>query len=214
MMRRYDLVTFDFDGTLADSAPWFIGVLGELADQFNFRKVEGDELSQLRKLPTRDILRQVGIPFWRLPAIARELRQRSGASSGEIPLFEGIPEVLAELHRNGVRIGIVSSNGEATVRAVLGPLADLVTRYECGSSLFGKARLISRLRRSLGIQASRSIHVGDEERDIEAARKAGVASGAILYGYADPDLLRSRRPGHYFSEAAQILSVVGHHPAP
>lgn len=47
---RYRPVSFDFDGTLADSFPWFVGVLGEVAQRFGFRDPGPGELRALRPL--------------------------------------------------------------------------------------------------------------------------------------------------------------------
>ncbi len=204
-MRRYDLISFDFDGTLADSAPWFVGVLNQLAQGHGFRSVDDAEIEVLRRLPTREIMRSLGIRFWQLPGIARELRRRSFEAAHTIALFQGIPEVLAGLASQGVTIAVVSSNGEATVRAILGPAAVHVRHFRCGSSLFGKASKIDELRRQVGASPHRTLHVGDETRDIEAARKAGVLSGAATYGYADIAPLRALTPDLIFARPSAIL---------
>ena len=60
--RRYDLVVFDFDGTLADSFPWFCSVLNGVADRYRFRRVEDGEIDTLRGMGASAIVRHLGIP--------------------------------------------------------------------------------------------------------------------------------------------------------
>lgn len=193
-MPRYRLVIFDFDGTLADSAPWFLGELADLAATHGFRQVSLKEIEMLRGRPSREIVRYFGIRWWRLPAIARDMRRRSAAAAGRIPMFDGVPALLARLKAGGVTLAVVSSNGEATVRAVLGESAGLIDHYACGAAMFGKARLLDRTRRRLGLAREAVLCVGDEVRDIEAARKAGLASGAVAWGYANDAALAAAGP--------------------
>lgn len=84
-MTRFRLIVFDFDGTLVDSAPWFLGILNDLADRHRFRKIDDDEVEMLRGRSSREILAHLGIPAWRLPLIARDVRQRS-AEAPAIPI--------------------------------------------------------------------------------------------------------------------------------
>jgi phosphoglycolate phosphatase len=182
-MSRYDLAVFDFDGTLADSADWFFGSLNEVAGRFGFRTTTEDERQALRRLDNREIIRRLQVPLWKLPAIARHMRRRVAENIDSIRLFGGIPEALTALRANGTRLAIVSSNSEANVRRVLGSeLAGRIAFYGCGASLFGKTSKLRSAIRHCNVHRERTIYVGDETRDIEAARAAGTASGAVLWG--------------------------------
>jgi phosphoglycolate phosphatase len=203
-MRRYDLVTFDFDGTLADSAAWFIEAMRDLAGVHGYKRVSDAEVAALRSMPSRQVMKALGIRFWQVPAIARQMRQRSLTDAASINLFPGIADVMSQLESAGVTVAVVSSNGEAAVRAVLGPAARHVREFRCSASIFGKARKIDSLRRQLGIPPSRVLHIGDETRDIDAAHKAGVAAGAVLYGYADAAPLLALQPELVFEVPADI----------
>ena len=65
--RGYQLAIFDFDGTLADSFPWFIGVLNGVADRYGFNRVRPDDVEQLRGYDARQIMRHLRVPSWKLP---------------------------------------------------------------------------------------------------------------------------------------------------
>lgn len=184
----YTLAIFDFDGTLADSWPWFLEQLDAVTGRFAIRRPAMDELEALRRLPSRQILRSLRVPPWKLPRIASHFRKLALAQTDRIELFPDVADMLRTLSAAGMRLAIASSNDERVVRAVLGDeLAALIERYECGASMFGKARRIQRLLKALGLGADQAVLIGDETRDADAAAKAGVAAAAALWGYADAE---------------------------
>ena len=204
-MSRYDLAVFDFDGTLADSAAWFFGSLNEAAGRFGFRTTTEDERHALRRLDNREIVRRLRVPMWKLPAIARHMRRRAAENVDSIRLFQGIPEALTTLRNKGTRLAIVSSNSEANVRRIIGgPLAGQIAFYGCGASLFGKTSKLRSAVRHCGADRARTIYVGDETRDIEAARATGAASGAVLWGYAAAEALLGLNPTIVFHDVEQL----------
>ena len=93
-MAQYKLVLFDFDGVLADSAAWFIAQLPSLAEAHRFRSPDVAEIERLRGLPTRDVVKALGVSPLRLPGIAADLRKRMADEAHQIALFEGVPEAI------------------------------------------------------------------------------------------------------------------------
>lgn len=206
-MKAYKFIIFDFDGTLADSAPWFIRILNDIAKAHGFRSVNEREIEMLRGKPNREIIRYLGLRFWQMPAIARELRKRSLEEAGMIKLFDGVPGLLQEIKWSGAQLAVVSSNGEETVRRVLGASAALVDHYACDASLFGKAAGFRKLQRKLKLQPSQVLAVGDEGRDVEAAHRAGFASAAVTWGYATEDALRRCSPTFILNSLSELASL-------
>ncbi|KQW71432.1 HAD family hydrolase [Phenylobacterium sp. Root77] len=206
----YRLIIFDFDGTLADSAPWFITVLNSVAQRFGFRQVDEAEIADLRGRPSREVMRALQLPAWKLPFIAAHVRKLAAAAAPSIELFPGVADMLRQLAQRGVKVAIVSSNAEATVRRVLGPeLAGLVAHYGCGASVFGKAAKFREVIRKSGVSEADVLSVGDEVRDIEAARKLRLATGAVTWGYATPEILRAQRPSAMFETTDDVLREAG-----
>ena len=74
----------------------------------------------------------------------------------------------------------------------------------CAASLFGKPAKFRRVIRRAGVEPSQVIAIGDEARDIEAARAVGVACGAVCWGYAAPAALRALGPDHVFERMDEI----------
>ncbi|MEO8683632.1 MAG: HAD-IA family hydrolase [Devosia sp.] len=205
-MSDYKLAIFDFDGTLANSFPWFCTVINQIADKFAFRRVEESEIEGMRDLTNRQIMAALGVPAWKLPGIAISFRKLVAESAGSIPLFPGAADMLERLHAGGLRIAIVSSNAEATIRKILGAHADLVEHYGCGSSMWGKAEKFKTALQALGLPASQAIAIGDEVRDIEAARQAGIAAGSVTFGYNSAKVLVAQRPDHLFSNYSEVTA--------
>lgn len=209
MTPRYRLVIFDFDGTLADSGDWFLSIADHLADRFKFRRVAADDVEMLRGRTSSEVIRHLGIPRWKLPAIGRYVHALLAQQADRIALFDGIVPVLQHLAANGVRIALVTSNAEDNARAILGPTnAAMFERFECGASLFGKARRYRRVLRKTGMAASQVISIGDETRDVVAAKKVGVTSAAVLWGYANRAALTQLQPDFLFERPDQVLDVV------
>ncbi|MXP63772.1 HAD family hydrolase [Roseomonas sp. M0104] len=204
---RYRLVIFDFDGTLADSFPWFTTALNEAARRFGFRTVGAEEGEALRALGPREIMRRLEVPAWKLPWIIRHLRREKQAVAGSLPLFPGVPDLLTALPAAGARLAIVSSDSEASIRATLGPdLAARIGHYGTRASLFGKPRKLRAALRQAGIPAREAIYIGDELRDAEAARAVGMDFGAVAWGYATRAALAGIRPTLLFDSPGEIIA--------
>jgi phosphoglycolate phosphatase len=208
-MKRYDLAIFDFDGTLADSAAWFRSTINHVAQHCGFRQITDAELEKLRGQRTIDIIRYLGVPVWKIPIIARHMRLLAARDAHLIGLFEGVDALLSGLIERDVAIAIVSSNSEANVRRILGnDNSRWIRDYACGASLLGKASKFQAVIKRQGISVDRTIAIGDEARDIDAARKAGLAAGAVSWGYATVELLRAHRPDYLFSSMDDIRRAI------
>ncbi|MFN3348193.1 HAD-IA family hydrolase [Pseudorhodoplanes sp.] len=202
--KPYSLVIFDLDGTLADSFPWFQRTINTVAREFALRQVAPDDIDDLRRAGTGEILKQLGVPPWKLPRIAKRMRALKREAIGEIPLFPGIAESLHSLRSSGLRLALVSSDSEANAKAQLGASAALFSDVSCGASLFGKAAKFRRVTRQAGALPARTIAIGDEERDLAAARNAGIAFGGVAWGYADPTALRMLGPDIWFERVCDL----------
>ena len=203
-MTRYRLAIFDFDGTLADSLDWFRASFHDVIARFDLTPVTAEELEGMRGLSAREMMARLNVSMWQLPAIVSDMRKRKLAAASETPLFAGIPAVLSDLQRQGIKTAIVSSDSEASVRQVLGPTTAQITRFDCGAAVFGKHWKFRRVARKLGAKPSETICIGDEIRDIEAAKAAGMDSGAVAWGYALPAALQAAGPTYLFNSVEEM----------
>jgi phosphoglycolate phosphatase len=206
---RYRLVIFDFDGTLADSFPSFVRIVNAAAARYRFRPIAAAEVDVLRGYGTRALLRHLQLAPWKLPLVARYHRRALARELNTVTLFPGVAAAVDALAGAGVRLALVTSNGEANVRRVLGPA--LLARFahrEYGASLLGKARRFRRVLRASGVAPGDALAVGDDLRDLDAARAAGLAFGAVSWGYARADALAAAAPTVLFGTAADIVPAV------
>ncbi len=203
------LVIFDFDGTLSDSGNWFLSIVDHLSDRYGFRKVAPDEIEPLRKMTSRDVISHLRIPRWKLPFIARYVRKLFGRNTDKVHLFAGVTEMLTAIEAMGIPLALVTSNSEANARAVLGPEnAARFSWWACGASLFGKAPKFRSVLRQSGVPVAQIVSLGDETRDIDAARAVGIRAGAVLWGYAEPEAFAHLNPDLAFSTPDQVVAFV------
>lgn len=206
---KYPLVIFDFDGTLADSFPFFLQAQRTLAQRHGFQAVDEARVEALRRLGTREVMREMQCPAWKLPIVAADFI-RTMRDAPPVPLFPGIAQALLQLRDGGVRLGILTSNSIENVRRVLGEeLAEAIELFDGGAHMLGKHRRLTRLLERAGGTRERAIYVGDQLSDGEAARRAGMAFGAVGWGYAHADALRAARPEEFFETVAELGRFAG-----
>ena len=179
------------------------------ARRYGFRELSVEEFQSLRTMGNREIIAHLGVPLWKLPRIAMFMRRAMADEAASVRLFPGVAELLSRLKAAGIGIAIVSSNAEDGIRAALGEAAASVDIFECGAALFGKDQHFKKAVRYSGLDATRFLAIGDEARDIEAARKAGIAAGAVAWGYADPVFLQKLGPDRFFTRMEEIAPAFG-----
>jgi phosphoglycolate phosphatase len=201
---RYPLVIFDFDGTLADSFPFFVKAQHALAQRHGFTAIADDRVDALRRLGTRDLLRELKFPTWKVPIVAADfVRMMRGAPP--VPLFPGVADTLRHLRDSGARLGILTSNSVENVRRVLdADLMEAIELIDGGAHVLGKHRRIARMLKQAKADASQAIYVGDQVSDGEAAKRVGVAFGAVGWGYSHADTLRAMGAEEFFETVPEL----------
>ena len=206
---RFNLIIFDFDGTLANSLAWFIGISDRLADEFGFDRIDKNQVALLRRLDAATLLRMHHVPLWKVPLVAARFRRLMSQQINQIALFPGVPEMFERLARAGCDLAVVTSNSCGNVRRVLGrETSALLSACEGGVSLLGKRAKLRKILRRSGIDPAQAIFIGDEIRDIEAARHAGIASGAVSWGFTEVNALKGHAPDWIFTSIDDLLTVL------
>ncbi|MGM0628861.1 MAG: HAD-IA family hydrolase [Patescibacteria group bacterium] len=171
-------IVFDFDGTIADSYK-------EVKRVVNIERKSiktGGEFDKVKKKGFRGIIEELKIPFWMLPGVRYLILRKLEPSN--FAVFQGIEEEL-RLLSGKYDIGIVSSNSGRNIRSFLvdNRIEDLFSFIYSGSFLFGKHRILKRICRERRLDPQELVYIGDEDRDVMAAKKAGVISVAVSWGY-------------------------------
>ena len=163
----------------------------------------------LRGYGARRIMQHLAVPGWKLPLIARRMRRLFAEELDQIRPFAGVDAALHALVERGVALAIVSSNSRDNISRVLGPQTTaLFAHFGCDVSVFGKRRILRRVIREAGVPGARAIYVGDEIRDLEAARGEGIAFGAVAWGYTLPHALASHSPDHLFESFHELVAGI------
>lgn len=204
-MKPYRLAIFDLDGTLSNSFPWFLRALDAVADKRRLKRVAPGEIENLRGKTLQEIFAALGVSRWRLPGIIRDMRRMKAAALHQIALFPGAEDMLRNLHAAGITLAMVSSDSEPNVRHSLGDTAALMSCYDCGAPLGGKAKKFRRVLRTLNVQPRDAIYIGDEIRDSEATIQAGMDFGAVAWGYNTADALLKLAPAFLFTSFDDIV---------
>lgn len=206
---RYKLVVFDFDGTLADSFPWFLRTINQVAAKYRFKPIAAQEIDKLRGCNGRQLMAHLGLPLWKVPLITSEMRRLMAQSIAQIPLFDGVDRLLANLPRRGVDAAVVTSNSYENVQTILGTgNASQVRYFECGTSIFGKRAKFRKLLIETGIPPAQVLCIGDEIRDAQAATGLGLNFIGVSWGYTKPDALAQYSARTPFGSLDEILHVL------
>lgn len=205
----YPLIVFDFDGTLADSFPWFLENLNRLAARYRFRRIEPDAVEHLRGLSSRELVAHLELPLWKVPLLTAEMRRRMTEQAAAVRLFDGVGDMLWRLRAHGVDTAVLTSNTRENVERILGPgNVRLIRHFECGASIFGKEARFRRLLKRTGVAPERVLCIGDEIRDAQAAAAAGLAFAGVAWGYTRPDALQAHCGGRMFASVAEMTGAL------
>lgn len=203
------LIIFDFDGTLCDSLSWFSGAINDAARRYNFKVTTEAEMQMLRNLNTREIIAYLEIPWWKVPFIARFMRSHMNREISTISSFPDVDVFLPLLKERGYDLALVTSNSRENVSSVLGKaVLSSFTYVECGTSVFGKSKRFKKIIRSSKLKGPEILSIGDEMRDIEAAKKLGIKSAAVTWGYAKESALKAAAPEFLFTSTRDLCSVM------
>ncbi|MDO4899929.1 HAD hydrolase-like protein [Actinomyces sp.] len=191
-------VLLDLDGTLIDSAP---AILAALTAAFTELGLPAQTPAQLKRFvgpPLVDGFRLyaglTGAANTRAVATYRHHYRQTMLDS---PLYDGVNELVHDLHTAGVPLALATSKHEGYAREILrhhGLLDRFTVVSGAGDGDIGgrKAQVIgSALDRlaAAGVDVSRPVHVGDLAHDVEGARAAGVDCIGVLWGYGSPEAL-------------------------
>ncbi len=206
----YRTLIFDFDGTLANTLEESRRIFNQLAPDYGLREVEAAELPDLRHLSLKQLLNHLEIPKRRVPSLIGRGTSLMRGNIGKLPLIDGIGEVLPVLRARTDSFGVLTSNASSNVDLFLRShgLRGLFNFISSTSKLTGKSKHLRAIRQTFSLRSEEMLYVGDEIRDVKAARKAGIAMAAVTWGFNSPESLASESPDHLVSSAEELLSLV------
>jgi phosphoglycolate phosphatase len=183
-------VLFDFDGTLADTAPDLAGALNAMRGKRGLAPLDAAIVRPYASMGARGLLR-IGFamtpehPGYE-PMKSEFLERYAQAICEETRLFPGMDELLAGLERRAIAWGIVTNKATRLTERILPQLGVTPACVVCGDStphLKPHPAPLLLAARQLELAPADCLYVGDDLRDVQAARAAGMRCAAVAWGY-------------------------------
>jgi 2-phosphoglycolate phosphatase len=190
-VTRSRAALFDLDGTLADSAPDLVAALNRLRLARGFTALHAEEVQPFASMGARGMLR-IGFGLSPEDEGYAELRDAFLERYGEnvcvdTRLFPGIAELLRALDERSMPWGIVTNKARRFTERIL-PVLGLKPRcVVCGDStphIKPHPAPLLAAAAELGLEPAECLYIGDDLRDMQAARAAGMRAVAVEFGYA------------------------------
>jgi HAD superfamily hydrolase (TIGR01549 family) len=209
-MNNSDYIIFDFDGTIADTLDLGIEIFNRIAPEYNSLPVGPEEREQFRTKKPQELFEIYGVSRLKLLTLMLRIRKEMRRHVSETKPFTGMDAALREISNAGYRMGILTSNSVENVRKFL-EINNLTTLFDfiySGRSFLGKEKLIRKLLIHEKLSKGRVVYVGDETRDIEASRAAGIPVIAVSWGLNSRDLLASLAPDQIADKPEDLTACV------
>ena len=198
--RRFDLIAFDWDGTLFDSTAIIthciqlavVDVGGKMPSKKDAAYVIGMGLMQALAHAAPDV------PQGRYPELGTRYKHHYAAHVDDISLFDGVLPMLADLKARNHVLTVATGKSRRGLNEALqaAELADLFDGSRTADETAGKPNplMLQELMLEFGVLPDRVLMVGDTTHDLQMARNAGCASVGVSYGAHEPDTFASLNP--------------------
>lgn len=208
-MKKY--IIFDFDGTIADTLHTVVGVFNQLSQSFGAKPIDPDDVETFRNKTSEEILKFLKISIFKMPFLVRRGKHELGKKIADLKPISGIAEVLADLKADGYTLGIVTSNSVKNVEIFLkgNNLDHFDFVYSAG--MFRKRGILRSLHKRLTTQheaTSPIIYIGDETRDVDAAKAAGMYVISVTWGLNARPLLEKHAPNAIAETPSELKKLI------
>jgi len=128
----------------------------------------------------------------------------------EVPIFSGMKEVIEELNSAKIDLYIVSSNGNKNIYKFMkiNHMENSFKKVYGGIGLRGKAKALQAVVRKNGLDPSTTFYVGDETRDVNAAKTAGLRTVSVTWGYNGKKILLEQKPEKIVDKPSQLTKIL------
>lgn len=199
---------FDFDGTVADTVDAAVRIYNEIAEEYGYTLVTKENFPTLRNMSALENVRYLGVSILKIPFIAKQVRAMLKHEVKDIEPIKGMVDSLNAIKEKGCELHIVSSNSKENILLFLeNNSITAFTDIHSVSDIFGKHTAIRSLITHNGWDTSSVTYIGDEARDIEAAKKAGVRAVAVSWGYNSKEALQRATPHSILHQPSELLEL-------
>ena len=202
------MVIFDFDGTIADTFTVVFNHIDRLSE-LKVDSLDTKKIDHYKAIGVRELIKELKLTKFKIFTISLKFRKLFGEYVTEIKPVEGIGQSLEILQQNGFKMGILSSNSKSNIDTILklNSLAKYFTFVESEFALFSKANKLEKLISKHKLDKNDVFYVGDEVRDVEAAKESGVKSIAVTWGYNKIEALKAANPDYIVNSTKELTDI-------
>lgn len=217
MPRRFELLVFDWDGTLMDSAGAIVGALQSACADLDLPVPSDEQARYIIGLGLGDAMSHIlpDIDPDDYPRIVERYRFHYLQRDADTALFPGAAELVAGLNEAGFLLAVATGKGRRGLERVLEStgLKALFHASRCADEGHSKPDpgMLGALLRELAVTSDRALMIGDTTHDMEMARAAGVARVAVAYGAHPRDALLSYEPVTCVDDVTQLRQWLMQH---
>jgi phosphoglycolate phosphatase len=200
MATRFDLLVFDWDGTLIDSTACIVGAVQAACRDLGLPEPSYAHASQVIGLGLADALRHSAPTLEpdRVELMIDRYKYHYLARDRELSLFGGVYELICELRCRGVLLAVATGKGRAGLNRALqtSGIGAYFSASRCADECFSKPhpQMLEELLGELSVAPERALMIGDTTHDLQMARNAGVSAVAVTYGAHSPEQLAALNP--------------------
>jgi phosphoglycolate phosphatase len=208
--QQFDLIVFDWDGTLMDSTAHIARSIQAACRDLGLPVPADEAASYVIGLGLREAL-QIAAPSLdpgEYPRLVERYRFHFLLKDPEIRLFSGVREMLAELRDAGYLLGVATGKSRVGLNRALDQvrLTSLFDCTRCADETFSKPHpaMLQELTRELGQDLARTVMIGDTTHDLQMAQNAGAAGVGVAYGAHPSNSLLALTPRFVASDVSSL----------
>lgn len=215
--QNYDLIVFDWDGTLMDSTAAITGAIQKACGDLGLAVPSREQASYVIGLGLDDALRHAApdLPHADYPRLAAAYRRHYFALDGQLALFDGVLELLHELRSAGYNLAVATGKSRIGLsRAMDRPeLRGLFDTTRTADETFSKPHpaMLQEIMAELASPPQRTIMVGDTTHDLQMARNAQCDAIGVSYGAHDIAQLQTLSPVGLVHSVSELRSFLEQH---
>ncbi|OGS80710.1 MAG: HAD family hydrolase [Gallionellales bacterium GWA2_55_18] len=210
MAKRYDLIVFDWDGTVMDSTAVIVDSIQSACRDLDLTVPDDEMARHVIGLGLNQALRHAvpDAPESMYESLVARYRHHFLAQGQAIPLFDGARETIAELHGAGYWLGIATGKNRAGLDRALEStgLKKYFHATRTADQTFSKPHpaMLLELMDELAVSAERALMIGDTTHDVQMAQNAKVDAVAVGYGAHPPEQLQELNPLALVGDFAEL----------
>jgi phosphoglycolate phosphatase len=212
MAKRFELIVFDWDGTLMDSTATIVASIQAAATDLGIPPPSDERASHIIGLGLIDALRYAlpDLPAERYPVVAERYRHHFLSRDNDLLLFDGAAELIDELTAAGHYLAVATGKtrkGLDRAFAVSG-LGPRFHASRCADECHSKPnpQMLEELMEEFGVEPDATLMIGDTTHDLLMARNAGVAALGVAYGAHPRESLEAESPVYCAGNVAELAA--------